>query len=72
MGEIAFKKDFGQLEGGAKHYAIAAMHAQLEQIGLLGAIPWLLHLLVQVPALAGPYAIFQKHCIDQVEQRKAV
>lgn len=72
MGEIAFKKDFRQLEDGAEHYAITAMHAQLEQIGLLGVIPWLLHLLVRIPGLSGPYAIFNEYCIGQVEQRKAV
>lgn len=72
MGEIAFKKDFGQLEDGAEHYAITAMHAQLEQIGLLGAVPWVLHLLVRIPGLGGPYAIFNKYCIEQVENRKKV
>lgn len=72
MGEITFKKDFRQLEEGAEHYAITAMHAQLEQVGVLGAVPWLLHLLVRIPGLAGPYAIFNKYCISQIEQRKAV
>ncbi|CEJ58377.1 hypothetical protein PMG11_07034 [Penicillium brasilianum] len=71
MGEITFKKDFRQLEEGAEHYAITAMHAQLEQVGVLGAVPWLLHLLVRIPGLAGPYAIFNKYCISQIEQRKA-
>lgn len=72
MGKIAFKKDFRQLEDGAEHFAITAMHAQLEQIGLLGVIPWLLHLLVRIPGLAGPYAVFNNYTIEQVEQRKAV
>ena len=72
MGEIAFHKDFGQLEDGAEHYAITAMHAQLEQIGLLGAVPWLLHLLVRIPGLRGAYAIFDKYCVEQVEHRKKV
>lgn len=72
MGEITFKKDFRQLEEGTEHYAITAMHAQLEQIGLLGSIPWLMHLLVRIPGLAGPHAIFDKYCVKQVEQRKAV
>lgn len=72
MGVIAFNKDFGQLEGGAKHFAITAMHEQLQQLGLLGVIPWLLHLLVRIPGLEGAYAIFKKHCVEQIEQRKAV
>ena len=72
MGVIAFNKDFGQLEGGAKHFAITAMHVQLQQIGLIGVIPWLLHLLVRIPGLDGTYTIFKKHCIEQIEQRKAV
>ncbi|KAJ5900869.1 uncharacterized protein N7473_004939 [Penicillium subrubescens] len=71
MGKIAFKKDFGQLEDGAEHFAITAMHAQLEQIGVLGVIPWLLHLLVRIPGLAGPFAVFNNYTIEQVEQRKA-
>jgi hypothetical protein len=72
MGEIAFQKDFRQLEDGAEHFAITAMHAQLEQIGLLGVIPWLLHLLVRIPGLAGPFEVFNKYCVEQIEQRKAV
>ncbi|KAF3384940.1 hypothetical protein F1880_002809 [Penicillium rolfsii] len=71
MGVIAFKKDFRQLEDGAEHYAITAMHAQLEEIGLLGAVPWLIHLLVRIPGLAGPYTVYRNYTIEQIEQRKA-
>ncbi|KAJ5159798.1 uncharacterized protein N7482_006802 [Penicillium canariense] len=71
MGEIAFRKDFKQLEDGTEHYAITAMHAQMDQVGILGAVPWLLHLLICIPGLGGPYEAFKKYTMGQIEQRKA-
>lgn len=72
MGEIAFSRDFKQLDDGAEHFAITAMHAQMEDIGLLGAVPWLMHLLACIPFLDGPYEIFKRYTVEQIERRKAV
>ncbi|KAJ5815613.1 hypothetical protein N7474_007390 [Penicillium riverlandense] len=71
MGIIAFSKDFKQLEDAAEHSAIAAMHANMEMIGLLGAVPWLIHLLICIPGLSGPIEYFGAYCEDQIQQRKA-
>lgn len=72
MGEIAFSRDFKQLDDAAEHFAIRAMHAQMEDIGLLGPVPWLMHLLACVPFLEGPYEIFKRYTVEQIERRKAV
>lgn len=72
MGEIAFSRDFKQLDDAAEHFAITAMHAQMEDIGLLGAVPWLMHLLACVPGLDGPYEIFKRYTVEQIERRRAV
>lgn len=72
MGIVAFSKDFKQLEQAAEHSAIAAMHANMEIIGLLGAVPWFMHLLACIPGLSGPLEYFKAYCEDQILQRKAV
>ncbi|CAL5875163.1 uncharacterized protein PFLUO_LOCUS9467 [Penicillium psychrofluorescens] len=71
MGIVAFSKDFKQLEQAAEHSAIAAMHANMEIIGLLGAVPWFMHLLACIPGLSGPLEYFKAYCEDQILQRKA-
>lgn len=72
MGEVAFGRDFKQLDDAAEHFAISALHAQMDDIGFLGAVPWLMHLLICIPGLRGPYEIFKRYTVDQVERRKAV
>ena len=72
MGIIAFSKDFNQLEDATEHHVITNMHAQLEAMGALNPVPWLLHLVFSIPGLGGSYKDFIKYSGDQVEQRKAV
>lgn len=72
MGIIAFSKDFKQLDNGAEHFAIGAMHAQMQYLGLLGGVPWLMHLLACVPGLSASYETFVNYCAEQMEQRRTV
>ena len=72
MGIIAFSKDFKQLDNGAEHFAIGAMHAQMQFLGLLGGVPWLMHLLACVPGLSASYETFVNYCAEQMEQRRSV
>ncbi|KAJ5690479.1 hypothetical protein N7462_004871 [Penicillium macrosclerotiorum] len=72
MGEIAFSKDFKQLEHATEHFAIKAMHAQMNMIGLVGKVPWLIAVLSAIPGLGGPYKTFMKYTTEQIEKRKTV
>jgi hypothetical protein len=72
MGDIAFSQDFCQMETATEHYAISAIHAQMEQLGVLGAVPWLVHLLTCIPGLNGPYEKYSKYCSEKISQRRAV
>jgi len=71
MGDIAFSQDFCQMENATEHYAISAIHAQMEQLGLFGAVPWLVHLLTCIPGLNGPYEKYAQYCSEKISERRA-
>lgn len=72
MGAVGFGKEFRMLDDGAEHSAIKGLHDQMTVLGVLGSIPWLLHMLGAVPGLAGSYEKFTKWCAEQAEQAERV
>lgn len=72
MGRIAFSKDFYQLNEAKEHFAIAAMHDQMAQVGLMGSVPWLMHIVVRMPFLGGATKTFFDYTRMQIDQRRQV
>lgn len=72
MGDVAFSNDFKMLETGTEQYAVKALHGSVAVIGALGAVPWLLHMIGQVPGLTGNYGQFSAWCSEQVKSRRSV
>lgn len=68
MGDLAFGKDFGMLEGGKVHWAIDLLNEGMDPLGL--QIPhWLFRLLLAIPGLTAGYWKFVNFCIQQLETR---
>ncbi|RDW95068.1 hypothetical protein BP5796_00831 [Coleophoma crateriformis] len=72
MGAVGFGKEFRMLDDAAEHSAIKGLHEQMTVLGILGTVPWLLHLLSAIPGLAGSYEKFTQWCAEQAEQKERV
>ncbi|KAJ5713532.1 uncharacterized protein N7483_010713 [Penicillium malachiteum] len=71
MGLVTFSKDYKQLDDAEEHFTIAAMHSQMEIVGIFGAIPWIVPILTSIPGLKGPLEVFVRYSNAQIDERKA-
>ncbi|KAJ6005682.1 hypothetical protein N7451_003626 [Penicillium sp. IBT 35674x] len=71
MGLIAFSKDYKQLDNSAEHYAIAAMHAQMDMTALVTPIPWVMYVLGCIPGMKTPLDHFTDYSASQMNERRA-
>ncbi|KAJ5740268.1 hypothetical protein N7493_000140 [Penicillium malachiteum] len=71
MGLVTFSKDYKQLDDAEEHFTIAAMHSQMEIVGIFGAIPWMVPILTSIPGLKGPLEVFVRYSNAQIDERKA-
>jgi len=70
MGDLAFGKSFGMLEGGVKHYFMSSLHADMTNIGLFSHMLWLFPLFKATPVLNYEHKRFWKFVNAQVEERR--
>lgn len=71
MGVVGLGTDFGMVDSGTEHEAIAALHGQMIAVGVLGTVPWLLSLLAKLP-VSGGFGIFMNFCISELDKKLQV
>jgi cytochrome P450 family 628 len=70
MGDLTFGQSFGGLEQQRTHWAITAIHDSNAALGLLGPIPWLIHLMTKLPNFMNPMYKLLLFSEQSVEKRK--
>ncbi|KAK7618291.1 putative benzoate 4-monooxygenase cytochrome P450 [Phyllosticta citricarpa] len=70
MGEVAFSKDFGDVEQGVEQPAIAEMHSHMAFVGTLMHVPWLLNFLGRLRGATGSYGLFFSWCRNQLAEKQ--
>ncbi|KAJ9615861.1 hypothetical protein H2200_001938 [Cladophialophora chaetospira] len=68
MGELAFGESFGRLDAGQENTYMTVFHELMNLIGLLGSVPWLMHLVSKIPTTTGKE--FQIYSRGLVEKRR--
>lgn len=68
MGVVGLGTDFGMVDTGTEHEAIAALHGQMIAVGVLGTVPWLLSLLAKL-LISGGFGIFMDFCVKQLDKK---
>ncbi|OJD30452.1 cytochrome p450 [Diplodia corticola] len=68
MGELAFGKGFGCVEGGKGHWAIGLLEEGMRPMGFM-LPPWAFRTLAAIPGVAAGYWKFINYCSDQLEER---
>lgn len=69
MGDVGLGKEFDNLGSGVEHPAIKAVHDHMAIAGVLGHIPWLLHLISRIPGAASGYSSFFEWCGGEIERK---
>lgn len=68
MGDLAFGRSFGCLEGGETHWAIQLLNEGMKPAGL--ALPgWLFRVIIAIPGAAKDYWRFIDFCSEQLRKR---
>ena len=68
MGQLAFGKDYGMLESGEKHAALALLSEGMQPLALM--LPtWMFRILTQIPFLGAGFQKFVKFCIQELSWR---
>ncbi|KAK0650609.1 Tryprostatin B 6-hydroxylase [Lasiodiplodia hormozganensis] len=69
MGDVGLGKQFGTLDTGKDHPAIAAVHDSMYAVGLMTPVPWLISLLTAIPGAASAIQDFQAYCASAVDEK---
>lgn len=72
MGDVGLGKQFGTLDTGKDHPAIAAVHDSMYAVGLMTPVPWLISLLTAIPGAASAIQDFQAYCASAVDEKAKV
>lgn len=72
MGEFGFGKDFQNLTTGIEHPAIKGIHDHMSILGVLGHVPWFLHLMDRIPGAAAGYSGFFTWCAEEIGRKRKV
>ncbi|KAK4565840.1 hypothetical protein LTR86_003689 [Recurvomyces mirabilis] len=68
MGQLAFGKDYGMLESGEKHAALALLSEGMQPLALM--LPtWMFRILTQISFLGAGFQKFVKFCIQELSWR---
>ena len=70
MGDLTFGQSFEGLKKQRTHWAITSIHESNAALGVLGPIPWLIHLVTKLPDVLNPMYKLLKFSEDSVEQRR--
>ena len=54
MGDLTFGQSFEGLKKQRTHWAITSIHESNAALGILGPIPWLIHLMMKLPNFLNP------------------
>lgn len=70
MGDLSFGHSFDGLTSEKTHWAITSIRESNAALGLLGPIPWLIHLMTKLPDMLNPMRKLLIFSNEQVEKRK--
>jgi cytochrome P450 family 628 len=70
MGDLAFGQSFEGIQAQKTHWAITSIRDSETALGLLGPIPWLLHLMTKLPNFMNPMQKLLLFSEESVEKRR--